>query len=43
MKDLISTRREKFNYYFEKQKWQFCFIGGIALLFWGEQRIDKRC
>ncbi len=40
MKDLISTAGEIQNY-FEKLDWQFCFIGGIALLFWGEQRLTK--
>ncbi|CAN5868156.1 hypothetical protein BH20ACI4_BH20ACI4_34060 [soil metagenome] len=40
MKDLISTAAE-IQILFEKQKWQFCFIGGIALLFWGEQRLTK--
>ena len=40
MKDLISTAGE-IQLLFENQKWQFCFIGGIALLFWGEQRLTK--
>lgn len=40
MKDLISTATE-IQLLFEKQNWQFCFIGGIALLFWGEQRLTK--
>ncbi len=40
MKDLISTAGE-IQILFEKQNWQFCFIGGIALLFWGEQRLTK--
>lgn len=27
--------------YFKKQKWQFCFIGGLAVLRWGEPRMTQ--
>jgi hypothetical protein len=40
MKDLIKTAADV-QLLFEKQKWQFCFIGGLALQFWGEQRLTK--
>jgi len=40
MTDLIITAQEIQNFC-EKQKWQFCFIGGLALQFWGEQRLTK--
>lgn len=40
MKTLISTAGD-IQLFCEKQNWKFCFIGGIALLFWGEQRLTK--
>lgn len=40
MKDLIFTAGD-IQMFFEKQKWRFCFIGGLALQFWGEQRLTK--
>lgn len=27
--------------FFEKRDWRFCFIGGLALQAWGEQRVTK--
>ena len=27
--------------YFEKQNWQYCFIGGLALTCWGEPRLTQ--
>lgn len=40
MQTLISTAGD-IQHLCEEQKWQFCFIGGIALLFWGEARLTK--
>ena len=40
MKDLITTAGEV-QLFCENQKWSFCFIGGLALQFWGEQRLTK--
>ena len=40
MTDLITTAQE-IQIFCEKQKWQFCFIGGLALQLWGEQRLTK--
>jgi len=40
MIDLITTAQEVQSFC-EKHKWQFCFIGGLALQFWGEQRLTK--
>jgi predicted nucleotidyltransferase len=40
MKDLILTA-DKIQSVFEEQNWKFCFIGGLALQFWGEQRLTK--
>jgi hypothetical protein len=38
MLDLISTA-QAVQLVCEKNKWDFCFIGGLALQFWGEQRL----
>ncbi|MGI8788357.1 MAG: nucleotidyl transferase AbiEii/AbiGii toxin family protein [Pyrinomonadaceae bacterium] len=27
--------------FFDRQNWRFCFIGGLALQAWGEQRVTK--
>ncbi len=40
MTDLITTA-QKVQSFCEKQKWKFCFIGGLALQMWGEQRLTK--
>jgi hypothetical protein len=40
MTDLISVAKI-IQEFFEEQDWQFCFIGGIALQFWDEQRLTK--
>lgn len=40
MKNLIHTASD-IQAFFEKQKWQFCVIGGLALQFWGQQRLTK--
>lgn len=40
MKNLIYTASE-IQLFFERQKWQFCIIGGLALQFWGEQRLTR--
>jgi len=40
MIDLITTAQD-IQSFCERQKWQFCFIGGLALQFWGEQRLTK--
>ncbi len=40
MIDLIETAREIQNFC-DERNWRFCFIGGIALQFWGEQRLTK--
>lgn len=40
MKDLITTAGDV-QLYCEEQEWKFCFIGDLALQFWGEQRVTK--
>lgn len=40
MTDLISTA-EAVQKFCESQDWKFCIIGGLALQFWGEQRLTK--
>ena len=40
MTDLISVAGE-LQKFCEKQCWKFCIIGGLALQFWGEQRLTK--
>ena len=40
MTDLIAVAAE-LQKFCEKQHWNFCIIGGLALLFWGEQRLTK--
>jgi len=38
MHDLIIAAKE-FQTYLRKQQWSFCFIGGLAVLRWGEGRL----
>lgn len=38
MIDLISEAKFVQDF-FEEQRWPFCFIGGLALLRWGEPRL----
>jgi len=40
MTDLISTAAE-LQVFCESHGWKFCIIGGLALQFWGEQRLTK--
>ena len=40
MTDLIAVAAE-LQKFCEKQNWNFCIIGGLALQFWGEQRLTK--
>ena len=40
MTDLIAVAAE-LQKFCEKQHWNFCIIGGLALQFWGEQRLTK--
>ncbi|MGI9034520.1 MAG: nucleotidyl transferase AbiEii/AbiGii toxin family protein [Pyrinomonadaceae bacterium] len=40
MTDLVSTA-EELQKFCEKRGWKFCIIGGLALQFWGEQRLTK--
>ena len=40
MTDLISVAAE-LQKFCEENNWKFCFIGGLALQFWGEQRLTK--
>ena len=40
MTDLISTAAEVQSFC-ERSGWKFCIIGGLALQFWGEQRLTK--
>lgn len=40
MTDLISVAAE-LQKFCENQNWNFCIIGGLALQFWGEQRLTK--
>ncbi len=37
----IVRTAKKLQDFFEKLDWQFCFIGGLAVQFWGEQRVTK--
>ena len=40
MNDLIDTAAE-LQRFFEQQKWDFCFIGGLAVIHWGEPRLTR--
>ncbi len=40
MTDLISLASE-IQRFCEQNNWKFCFIGGLALQYWGEQRLTK--
>jgi hypothetical protein len=40
MIDLI-TEAHKFQTYCQSLKWEFCFIGGLALQHWGEPRLTR--
>jgi predicted nucleotidyltransferase len=40
MTDLISSA-EALQKFCESRNWRFCIIGGLALQFWGEQRLTK--
>ncbi len=40
MTDLIATAGE-LQKFCEENNWKFCIIGGVALQFWGEQRLTK--
>ena len=40
MTDLVLTAQEV-QIFFEKQNWEFCIIGGMALQYWGEHRLTK--
>ena len=40
MTDLVTTA-QSIQTFCEERNWQFCFIGGLALQFWGEQRLTK--
>lgn len=40
MTDLIAVAAE-LQKFCENQRWKFCIIGGLALQFWGEQRLTK--
>ena len=40
MNDLIKMAA-KVQAMFESQRWQFCFIGGIAIQKWGEPRVTR--
>ena len=40
MTDLIAAA-EALQSLCEKQNWQFCIIGGLALQYWGEQRLTR--
>jgi hypothetical protein len=40
MTDLISAAAE-LQRFFLQRKWQFCFIGGIAVVHWGEPRLTR--
>jgi hypothetical protein len=40
MIDLVVDALELQNY-FEEMDWQFCFIGGLALQIWGQQRLTR--
>ena len=38
MNPLFEAARE-FQFFFDARKWSFCFIGGLAVLRWGETRM----
>jgi predicted nucleotidyltransferase len=40
MQKLVKTASE-LQVFFENRQWKFCFIGGLALQFWGELRITR--
>jgi len=40
MRDLITAAREVQDF-LEAQGWPFCFIGGLAVLHWGEPRLTR--
>ena len=40
MNDLIETAAE-LQEFFESHKWDFCFIGGLAVIHWGEPRLTR--
>lgn len=40
VKDLVSLA-SKLQKLFLKEKWRFCFIGGLALQVWGEMRLTR--
>jgi hypothetical protein len=40
MTDLISVAKI-IQEFFEEHNWKYCIIGGLALQFWGEQRLTK--
>lgn len=40
MKKLFETA-EELQKWFQEQNWKFCFIGGLALQRWGENRLTK--
>jgi len=40
MKELFTFAKEVQDYFYQ-QKWQFCFIGGLALQRWGQPRLTN--
>ena len=40
MIDLI-TEAHRFQTFCRNQKWEFCFIGGLAVQHWGEPRLTR--
>ncbi len=40
MNPLFDAARE-FQLFFERKRWPFCFIGGLAVLRWGEMRMTQ--
>jgi hypothetical protein len=40
MADLLDAAQE-IDRFCRNQGWRFCFIGGMALMRWGEQRMTK--
>ncbi len=37
----LFTAAQEFQVFFKRRKWPFCFIGGLAVLRWGENRMTQ--
>jgi len=41
MPNLLFTAAKEIQEYIHAQEWDFCFIGGLAVLRWGEMRMTQ--